>query len=278
MQLKLKKFDISSVTCDKVILFIAARGSGKSICIKDLMYYHRDIPIGAVISPTEKKNKFYSHFIPSLFIHNDYSPELIQNILKRQTMVMNKKNKEEEQYGGRSSIDPRAFLIMDDCMHDEKWKKDKNMHYIFNNGRHDKLLMILTLQYVIGIPPSMRSNVDYVFLFRENNYQNRKKLYDQFCGVFPTFEMFCSAFDVITDGFGCMVINVRSRSNKLEDIVFWYEADVRNNFTVGSKEMWQAHNELSMDEDEEEGEELYDVKTYLQKKKKNNIPINIKKI
>ena len=123
----------------------------------------------------------------------------------------------------------------------------------------------------------MRSNVDYVFLFRENNYQNRKKLYDQYCGVFPTFDMFCSVFDVVTEGYGCMVIDNTSRSNKIEDIVFWYEAELRDNFTIGSREMWQAHNQLA-DEEEEEGEELFDYKTYVNKKKKNNIPINIKKI
>jgi hypothetical protein len=276
MQLKLKKFDISSITCDKIVLFLASRGAGKSYCVKDLMYYHRDIPIGAVISPTEKKNKFYSHFIPSLFIHNEYSPELVQNILKRQTVIMNKKNKEETMYG-KSNIDPRVFFIMDDCMHDDSWKKDKNMNYIFNNGRHDKMLFILTLQYIIGISPSMRSNIDYVFIFRENNYQNRKKIYDQYCGVFPTFDMFCKVLDVVTEGYGCMVINKTSRSNKLEDIVFWYQAEIRDNFTVGSREMWQAHNELTADEEDEE-EEMYDLQTFLSKHKKSKVNINIKKI
>lgn len=276
MQLKLKKFDISSITCDKIVLFLASRGSGKSFCVKDLLYYHRDVPIGAVISPTEKKNKFYSHFIPSLFIHNEYTPELIANLLKRQTIVMNKKNKEEAMYG-KSNIDPRVFLILDDCMHDDSWKKDKNMHYIFNNGRHDKILMIFTLQYLIGINPSMRANIDYVFIFRENNYQNRKKLYDMYCGVFPSFDMFCKVMDVVTEGYGCLVVFLRSRSNKLEDIVFWYEADIRENFTVGSREMWQAHNQLSVEEEEEE-EELYDLQNYLAKHKKTKVPINIRKI
>jgi hypothetical protein len=273
MQLKLKKFDLSSIPYDKILLFIAKRNSGKSVLIKEIMYYHRDIPIGAVISPTEKKNKFYSHFIPSLFIHNEFSTELIQKLLKRQTIVMNKKNKEEANYG-KSSIDPRAFLIMDDCMHDDSWKKDKNMHYIFNNGRHDKILLMLSLQYVIGIGPSMRGNVDYIFIFRENNYQNRKKLYDQYCGVFPSFDMFCSVLDVVTEGYGCMVIDNTSRSNKLEDIIFWYEATIRDNFTVGSREMWEAHNQLAVD-DEDEEEELYDPKSFL---KKNKVPINIRKI
>lgn len=278
MKLHLRKFDVASIPDDKVILLIAKRGSGKSICIKDLMYYHRDIPIGAVISPTEAKNRFYSDFVPSLFIHHEYSPELVQNIVNRQTMIMKKRNKEISMYS-KSSIDPRAFFIMDDCMFDNDWKKDKNIRYIFSNGRHDKILMIITLQYVIGIPPDMRSNVDYVFLFRENNYQNRKKLYDQYCGMFPTFELFCRTLDVVTEGYGCLVIDNTSRSNKLEDMVFWYQADMHDEFLLGSKDMWEMHNQLLQDDGElSDGEEPFDMANYNKMKKKNHIPINIKKV
>jgi hypothetical protein len=39
---------------------------------------------------------------------------------------------------GKSSIDPRGFLILDDCLYDGCWKKDKNIRYPFMNGRHVK--------------------------------------------------------------------------------------------------------------------------------------------
>ena len=55
------------------------------------------------------------------------------------------------------------------------------------NGRHYFAMFIITMQYALGIPPVLRTNIDYVFILRENIFMNRKKLYDQYAGMFPTF-------------------------------------------------------------------------------------------
>ena len=41
----------------------------------------------------------------------------------------------------RTSIDPRAFVILDDCLYDNKWTKDKMMRLLFMNGRHWKIML-----------------------------------------------------------------------------------------------------------------------------------------
>ena len=70
--------------------------------------------------------------------------------------------------GGEITTDPRAFLILDDCLYDNTWAKDKFMRSVFMNGRHFKLLFLLTMQYALGIPPNLRTNIDFVFILREN--------------------------------------------------------------------------------------------------------------
>ena len=279
MRLELRKFDISSIPSNSIVILISRRNGGKTTTLKDIMYYNRDIPVGTVISPTEGANKSYSDMIPSLFIHEEYSIKLVSDLLTRQKVMMNKVNREKSQ-NGRAITDPRAFLILDDCMYDSIWKKDKNMRYIFMNGRHQQLFLMITLQYVLGIPPELRCNVDYAFIFRENNIGNRKRLYENYCSVIPTFDMFCSIMDsVTTDGFGCLVINNLSRSSKLEDCVFWYEADIHPTYTVGSKEFWQKHNECSVNEDEDDDvrEEMYDPVSFKPQKTKGPM-LNIKKL
>ena len=87
MNLKLKKFDMKSIKDDKVIVLIGNRETGKSFLVKDLLYYHRNIPVGNVISATESANCFYGNIIPSIFIHDEYTPETIENFLKRQKTV-----------------------------------------------------------------------------------------------------------------------------------------------------------------------------------------------
>ena len=50
MKLELKKFDISQITDDKVVVMIGKRNTGKSFLIRDLLYHHTNLPIGTVIS------------------------------------------------------------------------------------------------------------------------------------------------------------------------------------------------------------------------------------
>ena len=84
MNLALKKFDITSITSDKVVVFIGKRNTGKSFLVKDLLYHHRKIPVGTVISGTEAANPFYSTMVPSIFIHDQYSPEIINHALDQE--------------------------------------------------------------------------------------------------------------------------------------------------------------------------------------------------
>jgi hypothetical protein len=259
MSLELKKFDMKSIQFKPnenkgpVVVLIGKRDTGKSFLVRDLLYYQQDIPIGTVISGTEEGNGFYSKMVPRLFIHNEYNSAIIENILKRQRTVLKQVKKEMETYK-RTTIDPRAFVILDDCLYDNTWSRDKLMRLLFMNGRHWKVMLVITMQYPLGIPPTLRTNIDYVFILRENYIANRKRIYENYAGMFPTFESFCQVMDQCTENYECLVINNNSKSNKLNDQVFWYKADNHNDFRLGSKEFW----ELSKGMPEEDQEEQYD--------------------
>ena len=240
-KLRLRKFDIRSIKSDKVVVFIGKRETGKSFLVKDMLYYHKDLPLGTVISGTEAANTFYGNMIPSLFIHDAYTPQIISNAVRRQRMVIKQINKEQAKYGS-SNIDPRAFLILDDCLYDQSWVRDENIRNLFMNGRHFKMLFIITMQYALGVPPNLRTNIDYVFILRENLQNNRKRLYEHYAGMFPTFDIFCQVMDACTEDFHCLVINNNAKSNKLEDQVFWYKADPHSEFKIGAEEFWKHHN------------------------------------
>lgn len=273
MNLALKKFDISSITDDKVIVLIGKRDTGKSFLCKDLLYYHRDIPIGTVISGTESANCFYGNIVPSLFIHDEYTPENIANIMKRQKLVIKKINQEKSQKG-YSNIDPRSFLILDDCLYDPCWVKDTNIRSLFMNGRHYKMLFIITMQFPLGITPNLRTNIDYVFILRENIMSNRRRIYDSYAGMFPTFDIFCQTLDACTENYECLVIHNNAKSNKIEDQVFWYKAESHPPFQIGAKEFWLQHSTNFNDEYADGDDEAFDASHY---KKKKKTYVNIKK-
>ena len=60
-----------------------------------------------------------------IFIHDEYNTAIIENILKRQKIVMKQVKKEKQAYG-RSNIDPRTFVILDDCLYDNSWAREIN--------------------------------------------------------------------------------------------------------------------------------------------------------
>ena len=80
MKLELKKFNISTITDDKVVVMIGKRNTGKSFLIKDLLHYHKNLPLGTVISGTESANHFFSDIIPKMFIHDEYTSYIIDNV------------------------------------------------------------------------------------------------------------------------------------------------------------------------------------------------------
>lgn len=275
--LDLKKFDMKSISFKSneakgpVIVLIGKRDTGKSFLVRDLLYYHQEIPIGTVISGTEEGNGFYGSMIPKLFIHNEYNTAIIENILKRQRTVLKQVKKEIETYK-KSSIDPRAFVILDDCLFDSSWSRDKMMRLLFMNGRHWKVMLVITMQYPLGVPPILRTNIDYVFILRENYIANRKRIYENYAGMFPTFESFCQVMDQCTENYECLVINNNSKSNKLQDQVYWYKADSHNSFKLGSKEFWDLSKDLKDADDEDEP---YDPNKM--KKKSSGPRISVKK-
>ena len=275
MTLELKRFDMKSIKFKPdenkgpVVVLIGRRDTGKSFLVRDLLYYHQDIPIGTVISGTEAGNGFYSEHVPKLFIHEEYNSVIIENILKRQKTVL-KQLKKTQQAGKHALMDPRTFCILDDCLFDNTWTKDKLMRLLFMNGRHWKIMLVITMQYPLGIPPNLRTNIDYVFILREPYIANRKRIWENYAGMFPTFESFCQVMDQCTENYECLVVSNNSKSNKLEDQVFWYKASAHNNFKLGSREFWELSKNICSDDEDEN--DMYNPNSH-----KKGPRINVKK-
>ena len=245
MNFQLRKFDITMLKdrCEidsrksPMIVVIGKKDTGKSFLVRDILYNtQHDFPVGTVISGTEVANEFFQHMVPSKFIHDKYTPDIVTNVIKRQMVMKQKRNTSKS--GGQSNVDPRAFLILDDCLYDASWIKEESTRYVFMNGRHIDMMTIITMQYPLGITPNLRTNVDFVFILRENILGNRRRIYENYAGMFPTFEMFCTFMDQCTENFECLVICNNVNSNKLEDQVFWYKASDHPPFKMCDQSLW----------------------------------------
>ena len=274
--LKLEEFDIKTLIYDDKgefinprIVMIAPSGSGKSWIVRNILYAMRDIPCGTVIAPTDKMNKFYDEFMPPCFIHHEYKSEIIPKLLGRQSKILEKNERRVKE--GKNPVDPRVYLVMDDCMADkDKWIKDPKMLEIMNQGRHFKLTFILTMQYCLGIQPELRTQFNFVFLLGDDNAASRKKLHEHWAGVFPKRDLFEQVFLQVTENYGCMVINNRIKTTDITKKVFWFKAKEVPDFKIGINQYKQFH-EQRYDPEHQNKQQLFDFLNYGSKKKSNVI-------
>ena len=230
--MQIRKFDPRTIGEHRVILIIGKRNTGKSVLAKDLLYHVRRMPVGVVMSGTEEGNGFFKEMVPDLFVYGDYDVGIVQRIVQRQRKLAKDK-----------APNSGTFVVLDDCMYDKRIVRDTVMRQIFMNGRHWNIFLILTAQYAMDLPPDIRANVDYVFVLRENIIQNRERLYKNFFGIFPTFDMFCQVMDQCTENYECLVLDNTAKSNKIEDVVFWYRGKDRGKFRMGSDSFWEHHRQ-----------------------------------
>lgn len=254
MNFQIKKFNIENIRdrCDidshksPMIVLIGKKDTGKSFLVRDILANTQAcFPVGTVISGTEVANPFFQDMVPSKLIHDKYKPEIVMNAIKRQMAVKQAREHEKKRTGGNSGMDPRAFLILDDCLYDKTWINEESTRYVFMNGRHIDMVTLITMQYPLGVSPNLRTNIDFVFILRENNISNRKRIYDNYAGMFPTFEMFCQFMDQCTENYECLVICNGVQSNKLEDQVFWYKASDHPPFRMCDDSLWTDNKPFS---------------------------------
>jgi len=239
---KLNKFDMRGLLDrdpenGKIITFIGKRNTGKSWAVRDFLYNNRHIPLIKVMSGSEEVSPFYSKFIPKQFISNDYCEKEIEALFKRQIHVLQLKRSDPVRY---RNLDPRVILIIDDLLQEsKKIQNDKMIKTLFYNGRHYQITLVLVMQYSKGIPPRFRANVDYAFLFRENNYQARRGLIEGFSGVLDSNE-FVYYMKHYTIDHQCMVIDLESLSDEILDSVYWYKAMKVPPFRMGPAQFWSS--------------------------------------
>jgi hypothetical protein len=237
-KLQLQKFDIAKLKPHSTIVIIGKRNTGKSVLVTDILHAFKHMPAIVVMSGTEAGNKHFQNYVPDSFIYNDFSPEGVEALIKRQRSIIDR---------GASKDAASILFIMDDCSYDKKvLNRDKNLRYVFMNGRHLGITTILTTQYAMDICSGLRYNVDYVFAFRDNTVTNKDRLHRNFFGVFHRPRDFYSVYDQTTVGYDCLVLDNTSRSNKVEDQLFWFRATVRppGSFLFGPRSLWNKHSAM----------------------------------
>jgi hypothetical protein len=204
---------------------IGKPGTGKTFLIDSIIYKKSHIiPYAMVINGTESSNKHCRNIFPELFIYNELKKKYVEKFVNRQKIAI------------EHLANPWGLLLLDDCMDDPKLFNDKVFLNLYKNGRHYKMLFILSMQYCMDIKPAIREATDGTFILREVGLRARRKIYENYAGIIPTFEIFCELMDELTGDFTALYIHNQTDSNDWQDCVYYYKAKpVPKNFRFGSK-------------------------------------------
>lgn len=241
--------------------------------IRDIMYYTRDIPMGVVFSASESANPFFGDFFPDTFVHNTFKPDVLNGIIKQQKELMHRAKETGLSEDGKHPSN-NTIVVMDDVAHlSKQWTKDQCIKDVFFNGRHYNIFLVFAMQYAREVPPNIRTNIDYVFMFNDFCRKNRQKLYEDYCGFCQDFKSFDSIYSQIAKDHTCLVVTTNGVSPKIEDNLFWYRAKPREPFKVGSKQLWKYHDMWYNKRHDEEDSPADDVDRF-QKGKRIKVIIN----
>jgi hypothetical protein len=243
MSISIREFNPNTISNGAIVGVVGRRGSGKSVIIKDLLYYKRHaLPCGLVMSGTEAGNGYFSQFIPEIFVFDDFNGPALEKLVERQKKASKKGNM------------GKVFVVLDDLAFDSSIMKKPVMRFIFMNGRHLSIFLIFSSQYVADLgPPAIRANIDVLFVCREAIQANRWRLYSMFFGCFETFEDFNKVLNACTEDYGVLVLDNTKLSNNVEDCVFHFRAKMRDDFRMGSRSFWKfSKDRARTDNDDEE--------------------------
>ena len=139
-----------------VMAIFAPPGSGKSNFISNLLLredFFKDLFTGGlyIISPTIENDLTSTHLKSYAdFTSTEYSEELVGAIFQN---ILDLDNDERE----------LNCLLLDDCL--GQIKQHSICNRIASTCRHNKMVVIFSLQALKGLPPTIRSNVSHSIIF-----------------------------------------------------------------------------------------------------------------
>jgi hypothetical protein len=192
------------------ILIIGPRDSGKTVLIKDLIIELQDS-----VEEIHYISFGLSDEIFPFRIYKGIEEFDIEKYLKYLKYVKNK-NKDNNKY--------KTMLIFDNSIFKNSLE-DKFLNELIFHSKYYNIILIISMQFPMGLSPEFRNTIDTIFLFNNHTISNEKRLYDHYCGMFPNFEIFKKYYNKITQNHGTMVIDQTRDGYDITDMIYDYRVN-----------------------------------------------------
>lgn len=230
------------------VVVIGRRGAGKSSVLASLLEDCKDrYQSGIVMSETEEEDPFWVNFCPAAYIYPTHSEVAIQRLVDRQKRLVKER--------GAASA-PYAFVVEDDTASDATLRNSPVVQQLMYNGRHWNIDFFMVCQDSLDLKRSLRGQIDYAVLLRDNNVESLRRLHANWCGVYADFGDFREMMDAVTTDHRVLVVNNTSLESDPSCVVAYYKGKRSSDLTaapfkLGSKAFWGHASSASFREAEE---------------------------
>ncbi len=131
----------------------------------------------------------------------------INNIIGEQ--LENQGNKIRNNYG-LPMLNTKLHIVIDNYHIN---KNDNNIYQMLFNHKqyHINIIMFMDMYNNIQFPVELRSGIDYTVIFNNNDNQVIEQLYNQYAGMYETF----NEFNNNLPKYGCLLINNNVLDNRV---------------------------------------------------------------
>lgn len=222
---------------ESTVVVLGKRRSGKTILQRQLLH---DMKFERVVIMTgsEEGKEFFPKFVPDSYIYDGFQESLMKMLILEQ-------KRRKRKYKGDSDKDLVLACVLEDLSFDTSVMRSDVLSEVFHNGRHAQFFLLMAVQYVMSMPRKIRANVDYVFIFKDNDVNNRKNIHKSWGGMINSFVEFDEILQAVTDDHRCLVIDNTSQNSDPGECLFWFKADLNlPDFQVGGRDYRLAHEML----------------------------------
>ena len=215
MVLQIQRWDPSTLGKHPRILLVGRSGSGKSVALMDILSHMADsIDLCLLFSPTTDSIDSFRKVAPTSCIHpGGLNLEVVETALR-----LNRENAERKKAR-------ELFIVADDvAATDKKLLSSPVMRDGLMNGRHASCGWAISLQYCMDVPVDARSQFQIIVVCAENNQMNRRRIWQQFAGVVPTYRQFDTIMQTATQDHSCLIIDNTNPSATIQTSLFHWKA------------------------------------------------------
>jgi hypothetical protein len=241
------------------ILIIGNSGCGKTLVIRKLldklMLINNNLRIFSI-------GRDYEHPNFNITTVNNNYEEFIKTDIYNSVII----HKDIHSYSSPSPWTKKYNYSDDNSLTPLTWTKKYNysddnsltpltwFEKIIMNGHNKKVTNIVTTQSDICLSPIIRQNFDKIIIFHPHSLKIEKRLYDNYFGIFPTFDTFKHILNHVCIDYGFLSINNRINKNNISDMITWGQCSIAlqndtiiiKNYNMEEFVNMLLHNELTI--------------------------------